>query len=107
MIEEASPGTQITAIIEVENEAEKQTIVSHADFSIEWLHRGSYPEGTKNRLAERAKAAIDRMPEHSYVWFAAEKAAMRSVKAHLASRGHDRKRQYVAWYWEEGKHADE
>ncbi len=107
MIEEASPGTQITAIIEVENEAEEQAIISAADISIEWLHRGSYAEGTKNQLAERAKAAIDRMPEDSYVWFAAEKAAMRSVKAHLASRGHDRKRQYVAWYWEEGKHADE
>lgn len=105
MIEEASADTTIQAIIEVEDKAEEQPIVSKARTSIEWLHRSSYPEGSVHLLAERTKAAIDGMETGTYVWFAAEKAAMRNVKAHLASRGHDRKRQYVAWYWEEGKHA--
>lgn len=107
MIEEASPETEIKAIIEVEDKAEEQPISSKARISIEWLHRASCSEGTTNLLAERTKAAIDSMEAGTFVWFAAERSAMRNVKAYLAARGHDRKRQYVAWYWEEGKHADD
>jgi NADPH-dependent ferric siderophore reductase len=107
MIEEASPETKIKAIIEVEDKAEEQPISSKACISIEWLHRASCSEGTTNLLAERTKAAIDSMEAGTFVWFAAERSIMRNVKAYLAARGHDRKRQYVAWYWEEGKHADD
>ncbi len=107
MLEEASPVTEIKAIIEVEDEAEEQPISSKARISIEWLHRSSRSDGTTSPLAERTKAAIDSMEAGTFVWFAAEKSAMRNVKAYLAARGHDRKRQYAAWYWEEGKHADD
>ena len=82
-------------------------ISSKARISIEWLHRSSRSEGTTSPLAERTKAAIDSMEAGTFVWFAAEKSVMRNVKTYLAARGHDRKRQYAAWYWEEGKHADD
>ena len=100
MVEEAPSGVTMKAIIEVENAGEEQPVHGPGLVELVWLHRSSYASDGRNRLVERTKAAIDTADEDTFVWFAAEKADTRTIKRHLADRKRDRKRQYVAWYWE-------
>lgn len=97
---EVSPGTRLQAIIEVLDEREEQTLHSPGSIEVHWLHRRNYPEGASGVLAEATKKAIVAMDQGTFVWFACEKEDVRSVRAFLKSRGHDKKNMYVAWYWE-------
>lgn len=100
MVEEAPPGLTMKAIIEVEDAGEEQPLRSKGQVHVEWLHRASYAPDKAGTLVERVKAALDTVDESTFVWFAAEKADVRTIKRYLAERKRDRKRQYVAWYWE-------
>ncbi|MCF6370298.1 DUF2218 domain-containing protein [Rhizobium halophilum] len=100
---EAPAGTRITAIIEVENEAEEQPLSSAASLEVQWLHRSDYPERAPGILRNAIREAIAASAPETYVWVACEKQDVRSIRAFLKDRGHDRRRRYVAWYWERGK----
>lgn len=106
IVAEAPAGTRLKAIIEVEDEGEEQPLASSGALEIDWLHRESYPEGTKGALLEAAKNAAVAMGEDTFVWFACEKEDVRSMRSFLKARGHDRKRMYVAWYWERHRDAE-
>ncbi|MCQ1799743.1 SIP domain-containing protein, partial [Neorhizobium galegae] len=66
-----------------------------------WLHRRRYPAGAKGILAEEAKKAVASIEDDTFVWVACEKEDVRSIRAFLKGRGHDKKQMYVAWYWEQ------
>jgi NADPH-dependent ferric siderophore reductase len=97
---EVPAGTRIKAIIEVENEAEQQPLPSSGSLEIQWLHRNAYPAGAANVLVEATKEAIATTDSETFIWVACEKEDVRSVRAFLKKRGYDKKRAYVAWYWE-------
>lgn len=97
---EVPPGTRMQAIIEVMGEAEEQPLPSAGSLDVHWLHRRKYAAGAKGVLAEEAKKAIASIDDATFVWFAGEKEDVRSIRALLKSRRHDRKNMYVAWYWE-------
>lgn len=97
---EMAPGTRMQAIVEIEDEAEEPPLPSAGSVDIRWLHRKHYPVGATGTLAEAAKNAIAASPEDTYVWVACEKEDVRLVRSFLKARGHDRKKMYVAWYWE-------
>ncbi|TCV69993.1 NADPH-dependent ferric siderophore reductase [Neorhizobium sp. R1-B] len=97
---EVPPDTRIQAIIEVLDEAEEQPLPSAGMIEVRWLHRKSYPPGAKGVLAEETKKAITSIDDQTFVWVACEKEDVRSIRAFLKSRRHDRKNMYVAWYWE-------
>jgi len=100
IIAEVAPGTDIEAIIEVEDSLEEQPLPTKGTLKVRWLHRRHYPPGAKDILADQAKAAIVASAHNTFVWVACEKEGARSVRSLLKSRKHDRKSMYVAWYWE-------
>lgn len=97
---EVPAGTRIQAIIEVQDAAEEQPLACVGALEVRWLHRKDFPAGAKTVLAEETKKAIAAMADGTYVWFACEKENVRAIRTFLKSRGHDRGRMYVAWYWE-------
>lgn len=102
MLAEAAPHSRIQAIIEVNNAAEEQVLSSPAELKVRWLHRESYQrgDGPADTLGSVVKASIAAMEEQTFVWVACEKEELRSIKALLKQRGHDRKMMYAAWYWD-------
>lgn len=100
IIAEVAPGTDIEAIIEVEDSREEQPLPTESTLKVRWLHRRLYPRGANGILVDEAKAAIAASGHDTFVWAAGEKADARSVRSFLKSRKHDRKSMYVAWYWE-------
>lgn len=97
---EVPAGTRMQAIIEVEDAGEEQPLLTAGSIDIRWLHRKDYGVDARGTLAETAKAAIESIGNDAFVWVACEKETVRSVRAFLKSRKHNRKAMYVAWYWE-------
>ncbi|MGN7294814.1 DUF2218 domain-containing protein [Rhizobium sp. SAFR-030] len=97
---EVAPGTRIHAIVEVANEAEEQPLVSGTAVDVRWLHRSHYAADARGTLMASAKAAIEAMEPGTFVWVACEKDDVRSLRAFLKARNHDRRQMYAAWYWE-------
>lgn len=100
IVAEVAPGTDIEAIIEVEDSREEQPLPTEGTLTVRWLHRRRYASGANGVLADQAKAAIAASDPDTFVWVACEKDDARSVRSFLKSRKHDRKSMYVAWYWE-------
>lgn len=96
---EVPAGTKMRAIIEVEGKAEEQSLPSAGTLDLHWLHRNGSPAGA-GRLRAEALAAIEASTGSTYVWAACEKDDIRAIRTLLKRRGHDKKRMYVAWYWE-------
>ena len=94
---EAPAGTRLTAIIEVENAFEEQAIGGAADLDLTWLHRAS---ADHKSLAEATREALTGLDSETFVWIACEKGDIRDIRALLKNRQHDRRKMYVAWYWE-------
>jgi NADPH-dependent ferric siderophore reductase len=99
IVAEVPEGTQIQAIIEVENQEEEQPLPSRASLDVLWLHRQAYFSDHSKRLRDEAHAAIAAMPSNTFVWVACEKEDIRSIKASLKTLQHDKKKMYAAWYW--------
>ncbi|OJF96748.1 phage tail protein [Rhizobium sp. 58] len=97
---EVPVGTQMQALIEVEDEAEEQSIVSGGVLDVRWLHRSDYPDRTNSVFLAEAQKAIASIDPETFVWAACEKADIRALRSTLKERRHDRKKMYVAWYWE-------
>ena len=96
---EVPAGTRMRAIVEVQDKAEEQPLPSAATIELHWLHRSRYPDEA-GLLREQALAAIEASTDGTYVWAACEKDDIRVIRSLLKRRGHDKKRMYVAWYWE-------
>lgn len=101
---EAAPDVRIEAIIEVGSPAEEQPLPTQATLHVRWLHRADYPAGATGVLAEETKRAIASLDGGTYIWVACEKTDIRDIRAFLKTRHHDRRRMYVAWYWERDPH---
>ncbi|YCI06089.1 siderophore-interacting protein (plasmid) [Ensifer sp. D2-11] len=97
---EAPAETHIRAIIEVEDKAEEQPLLTDGVLNVRWLHRGSYPQDAAGILVSEAKAAIEAVDDETFVWAACERRDIRAIRTFLKARQHDRRKMYVAWYWE-------
>ena len=80
IIAEASPGTRLKAIIEVENAAEHQPLPSQAELHVEWLHRQDYAADGKDALARATMEAIGTISDDTFVWVACEKEDARRIR---------------------------
>ncbi|MFC5036551.1 DUF2218 domain-containing protein [Tianweitania sediminis] len=103
IIAEAPAGTEIQALIEIEDEAEEQPLPSAGALELRWLHRKNRTGEAPNRLLDVVLDSIRNVEPHTFVWVACEKDDIRIVRQTLKARGHDRKRMYVAWYWDKGE----
>lgn len=95
--EEAPAGAKLTAIIEVESASEEQAIVGAAELDLTWLHRAST---ASEGLAQAIRHALADLDSATFVWIACEKSDIRDIRALLKNWQHDRKKMYVAWYWD-------
>lgn len=99
-MEELPSGTSARAIIEVEDAGEERYLPRIEGLDVTWLHRGSYAPDERGTLGAAIGAAIEDVPEDTFVFVACEKQDVRSVRSLLKRRGHERGLMYVAWYWE-------
>ena len=96
IVAEVPAGTRMQAVIEIQDAAEEQPLPSNGRLDVRWLHRST----ATGSLLEEAKNAIATLEEGTFVWAACEKDDIRAIRASLKTRQHDRKKMYVAWYWE-------
>lgn len=97
---EVPPRTRMQAIIEVRNKAEEQPLPTRGILDVRWLHRDANGEHAVRSLLVEAKKAIATLEDGAFVWAACEKDDIRAIRTCLKARHHDRKKMYVAWYWE-------
>ena len=100
IVEELPSGTSARAIIEVEDAGEERYLPRIEGLDVTWLHRSSYAPDERGTLGAAIGAAIEDVPEDTFVFVACEKQDVRSVRSLLKRRGHERGLMYVAWYWE-------
>lgn len=100
IVGEVPARTRMQAIIEVRDEAEEQPLHTDGVLDVRWLHRNACDAHAVGSLLEEAKKAIATLEEGTFVWAACEKDDIRTIRTCLKARQHDRKKMYVAWYWE-------
>lgn len=100
ILAETPAGTSIRAIVEVEDAAEEQPLPTAGTLDLRWLHRAGYVVGARDTLATATIEATGTIDQETFVWVACEKGDVRRIRKHLKGKGHDRKKMYVAYYWE-------
>lgn len=108
LIEEAPQGTQVTALIEIADVAEEQSLTPAAGVSLDlrWVHRDTAPVGDGHvRGLEITVRAVE-LPEDPgdlYVFAAGEAGAMKPIRRYLRHEVGLPKRQLsVDGYWKAG-----
>jgi NADPH-dependent ferric siderophore reductase len=90
------------AIVEVQDEPERQTFASRADLRVHWVFRGAVPAGSADGLVAALRSIS--MPSGDYFsWAAAETNVARAIRRTLIDeRGADRAWVKAAGYWRLG-----
>ena len=100
MLENLPADARGEALLEIEDDGERQTLAAPAGVSIRWLSRAM----AAPTLAEAVRAAV--IPDDAtspYVWAASESAAAQAMREHLrGERGLPKDRQHVVAYWRKG-----
>ncbi|MBO3762332.1 DUF2218 domain-containing protein [Ciceribacter sp. L1K22] len=97
---EAAPETTITALVEIEDDRERQALPSQARVDLRWLVRDGRPAGAAGLLPEAIAREMARLEEATYVWVGCGKNEARIVRESLKACGHDRHAMSVAAYWQ-------
>jgi NADPH-dependent ferric siderophore reductase len=101
-LEEMRPGTQVLALIEVEDEANVLPLPTAAYATIQWLYRNGMPAGTGTRLLDALSAAtLPTGQVHAFI--AGEIETVRALRTHLVeARGWAKAQVRAAGYWRIG-----
>lgn len=102
--EECPPHVRLFAVIEVDDESERQPLAQRADGSaqVTWVHRKRGVDGVATTL-EEAVAALTLPEGPGIAWAAGEAAVMRRIRQHLLQdRGLPAQTLKVAAYWRDG-----
>lgn len=101
-IEEAAPGTAITAIATVTGPEEEQRFETDADLSMHWIHRPATEITNPFPIFERLDTLV--LEPGTFAWIAAESSVARAVRTYLVDRrGHPLPWLKAAGYWSLGK----
>lgn len=94
-LQELPAGRQVLAVIEIENEAERQPLQSAADVEVIWVNRHSSDDALARTVADL------QLPEGQlYAWVATEAALSRRLrKILLQDHGLDEGQVKAAGYW--------
>ncbi len=100
-IEQLPPGARGRAIIEVPDEADRQTLPAPDGFAIEWVVNPRPGQATPLLDAVEALDWPDGAARS--VWAACEFTSMRALRAHFRDvRGVTREQMYISSYWKQG-----
>lgn len=101
-IEEATPGTAITAIATVTGPEEEQRFETYADLSMHWIHRKSAEITNPFPIFDLLEGLA--IEPGTFAWIAAEASVARAVRTYLVDRrGHPLPWLKAAGYWSLGK----
>jgi len=92
-------GMRAIALVEVEDEAERQPIASGADLDLRWLHREGTPAGQTTLLVDAVRD-LELPDGPGRAWGGGEALAMRDVRRHLKDeRGLPGEDTQILGYW--------
>jgi NADPH-dependent ferric siderophore reductase len=101
-IEEAPPGTKITAIATVTGPEEEQRFETRADLDMHWIHRPAAEITNPFPIFELLDGL--QIAPATFAWIAAESSVARAVRTYLVERrGHSLPWLKAAGYWSLGK----
>lgn len=101
-LDELRPQARVHALIEVQDQSDRQPLSSRAQLTEHWLFRGQGSRGTAALLLE-ALRALTASPGDGYVWIAAESNVARTLREHLLhERGFNKAWVKAAGYWKHG-----
>ncbi len=100
-LEELPATARVTALIEVDGEADVQPLGGPPALTSRWLFRRGTPAGEAGLLA-RALQELEWPPGDGFVFAAGESGEMRSVREVLQQRGQRRDWSRVTGYWKRG-----
>jgi len=102
MAESLPAGAKATALIEIADESEKQTLTSAADVRIEWISRDGAAPGPNSLLLDRLQALNPSATDtHAYV--IGETSNVRAQRHYLLAHGFDKARITAEGYWRPGR----
>ena len=103
MIEELPSGAKARAIIEIQSDADRQTVEPPADLQIEWLSRGgAHATPTSARLIE-ALAKFEPPPGVGHIYLLGETSTVRAQRQDLVRRGFPKGNIFAEGYWRPGR----
>lgn len=99
-LEELRPGVPVTALIAIEEAADRLALPEREGLAVTWSPRASETAGD----AERLQALIGGLPAgEGYIWIAAEAQVARALRAHVVDTlGHPKAWAKAAGYWAQG-----
>jgi NADPH-dependent ferric siderophore reductase len=102
-IAESMPvGARATALIEIANPDEAQTLSTRADVQIEWLSRDGAPPGPNSLLLDRLQA-LNPAPASTHAYVIGETSNVRNQRHYLLAHGFDKARITAEGYWRPGR----
>lgn len=103
MLEGLKPGDAATALIEVESEAEEQSLTTRATARIIWLHRNGIARPGSARLIEAVAAVAIPKDRVVHAYLAGETSTVRAQRQGLVARGLAKDRISAEGYWRPGR----
>lgn len=101
-LEEMPEGTRVVALIEVETDADQQTLTTKADASIVWITQQS-TNGTDHSALTTALRQIDLPKGDFFSWVACESQTAKEIRTILVGEfGANPKWTRVSGYWRRG-----
>jgi NADPH-dependent ferric siderophore reductase len=102
MIEALPPGAGATALIEIANAEEAQSLPARDGVKIEWLSRNGARPGPSTLLLDRLEA-LSPSPAAAHAYVIGETSNVRAQRHYLLERGFDKARITAEGYWRPGR----
>jgi NADPH-dependent ferric siderophore reductase len=102
MAESMPAGAHATALIEIANPDEAQTLSTRADVQIEWLSRDGAAPGPNSLLLDRLQA-LNPAPASTHAYVIGETSNVRAQRHYLLAHGFDKARITAEGYWRPGR----
>ena len=103
MIEELPAGAKAHAIIEIQSDADRQTIEAPADLKLEWLSRnGAHAEPSSAQLIQTI-TRFEPPPGVGHVYLLGETSTVRAQRQALVAKGFPKAQIFAEGYWRPGR----
>ena len=103
IIEELPAGAKARAIIEIQSDADRQTIENLADLEIEWLSRGGASATPSSARMIEAVASFEPPPGVGHIYLLGETSTVRAQRQDLVRRGFSKGNIFAEGYWRPGR----
>lgn len=95
------------AVIEINDDAERQPLVAPPGVEVRWLSRDGTPAGTTTLLADAARTIEIPSGGGAYVWYGGEQAAIKPLRAWVKAAGLGPGEFDFTGYWRRGAHGNQ